>query len=136
MNLLLRLLGILCTGRKRDPPAVGCEELKQPLQDWRLRAPEWRVRDSDHEIEFARPSVWTRISMTRQVSGHYRQRYREEIERPRIRNQLPTTKDVADRCAGAASLLRWVVPKQHDLEVAVKGLKREFGWPTHNSHFA
>ena len=36
VNLLLRRLGILCAGRKRDPPAVGCEELKQPLQDWRL----------------------------------------------------------------------------------------------------
>src|SRR5690242_13053504 len=117
MNLLLRLLGVLCTGRKRDPPAVGCEELKQPLQDWRLRAPEWRVRDSNHEIEFARPSVWTVISMTSQVSGHYRQRYRKEIERPRIRYQFPTTKDVADRGAGAASLLRWVVTKKDDLEV-------------------
>ena len=73
--------------------------------------------------------------MTRQVGGHHRQRYREEIERPRIRNQFPTTKDVADRCAGAASLLRRVVPKQDDFKVAVKGLKREFGWPTHNSHF-
>jgi hypothetical protein len=73
--------------------------------------------------------------MTGQVRRHYGQRYRQEIERPRIRNQLPTTKDVADRRSGAASLLRRIVAKQHDLEVAVEGLKRELGWPTHNSHF-
>src|SRR5262245_29240181 len=134
-SLLFRKFGILRSGCKRDPPAVGGQELKQPLKDWRLRTPEGRVRDCDHKIEFARPSVCTRISMTGQVSGHYRQRYREEIERARIGDQLSTTKDVTDRRAGTTALLRRIVPKEHDFEVAVEGLMREFGWSTHNSHF-